>query len=85
MIFDEFNDLPFQDISRNVEIEENIENLEISQESQETNREVSEKEIQLEVILPQMETQVQDGESSNLPKEWRFVHNHPTNLIIGNP
>ena len=26
---------------------------------------------------------MQDGESSSLPKEWRFVHNHPTNLIIG--
>ena len=28
---------------------------------------------------------MQDGESSSLTKEWRFVHNHPTNLIIGDP
>ena len=28
---------------------------------------------------------MQDGESSSLPKEWRFIHNHPTNLITGDP
>ena len=43
-------------ISRNAGIEENIENLEISQESQKTHGEAIEKEIQLEVVLPQMET-----------------------------
>ena len=32
-----------------------------------------------------METQVQNGESSSLPKEWRFIHNHLTNLIISYP
>ena len=46
-----------------------MENLEISQENQETHREADEKEIQLEVILPQMENQMHDGESSNIPKE----------------
>ena len=68
-IFDESNDLPLKDVSRNVRIEKVIENLEISQESQETHGEASEKEIQLEVILPQIETQVQIGESSNLSKK----------------
>ena len=60
-----------------------MENLEISQENQKTHEETGKKEIQLEVVLPQMETQMQDGESSSLLKEWRFVHNHPTSLIIG--
>ena len=32
-----------------------------------------------------METQKQDGENSSLPKEWRFMYNPPTNLIIGDP
>ena len=45
-----------------------MENLEISQEGQETHGEAGEKEIHLEVILPQMETQIQDGESLSLPK-----------------
>ena len=56
VVFDEFNDLPFQDVSKNIEIEEAMKNLEISQESQETYGESSEKIIQLEVVLPQMET-----------------------------
>ena len=60
-----------------------MENLEISQEIQETQGEINEKGIQLEVVLPQIETQREDGESSSLPKEWRYVHNHPTSLIIG--
>ena len=86
VVFDEFNDLPFQNISR---IKEAMENLEISQEVQKTQEEADEKGIQLEVVLPQienqMETQLQDGKNSNLPKEWRYIHNHPTNLIIGDP
>ena len=41
IVFDEFNNL-----SRNIRIEENIENLEISQESQETHGDTGEKEIQ---------------------------------------
>ena len=32
-----------------------------------------------------METQILNDENSNLPKEWRYVHNHPSNLIIGDP
>ena len=32
-----------------------------------------------------MENQKRDSKNSNLPKEWRFVHNHPTNFIIGDP
>ena len=36
-------------------------------------------------IENQIETQMQDGESSNLPTEWRYVHSHPTSLIIGDP
>ena len=28
---------------------------------------------------------MQIGEGSSLPKEWRFVHNHPSNLIIDDP
>ena len=45
VVFDKFNDLSFKDISRNVGIEENMENLEISQESQETHGEAGKKEI----------------------------------------
>ena len=89
VVFDEYNDPSFQDASRNVGIEEAMENIEISQESQDTQGEATEKQIQLEVVLPQIENQVetqkQEGGSSNLPKEWRYVHNHPTNLIIGDP
>ena len=62
-----------------------MENLEISQENQETHEEDGEKEIQLEVVIPKMKTQLQNGESSSLPKEWRFIHNHLTNLIISDP
>ena len=45
IVFDEFNDLSFKDVSRNVRIEKNMENLEISQENQETHEEAGEKEI----------------------------------------
>ena len=64
-----------------------MENLEISRESQKTREEADEKEIQLELVLPQMENQMesQTQDGSNLPKEWRYVHNHPTSLIIGDP
>ena len=87
VVFDEFNDPSFQDVSRNAGIEEEFENLETSQKIQETQGENIEKGIQLEVILPQiedqMETQVQNGKSSSLPRKWRYIHNHPTNLIKG--
>ena len=46
-----------------------MENLKISQESQETYGEYGKKEIQLEVVLSQIETQVQYSESSSFPKE----------------
>ena len=85
VVFDDLNDLPFKDILRDARIEENMKNLEIILESQERQEETSEKDIQLEVVLSQLETQKQDGDNSNLPKEWKFVHNHPTNLIIGDP
>ena len=52
VVFDEFNDLLFKDVSRNIRIEEAMENLDISQESQETHGAAGEKEIQLEVVLP---------------------------------
>ena len=87
VVFDKFNDLSLQDVSKNVGLEEQMENLEISQDSQETREEAGEKGIQLEAMLHQMEnqmeSQMQDG--SNLPKEWRYVHNHPTSLIIDDP
>ena len=85
IVFDEFNDLPFKDASRNVGIEENMETLKITQHDQEIQEEANEKDKQLKVVLHQLENQKQDGEDSSLPKEWRFVHNHPTNLIIGDP
>ena len=69
IVFDEFNDPFFQDVSRYVEIEEAMENLEISQESQETQEETGKKEIQLEVVLPLIETKKEDSENSSLPKE----------------
>ena len=43
VVFDEFNDPSFKDASRNVEIEETIENLEIFQENQESRGEAGEK------------------------------------------
>ena len=46
-----------------------MENFEISQENQETHEEDGEKEIQLEVVIPKIITQLQNGESSSLPKE----------------
>ena len=46
-----------------------MENLEISQEIQETQGEINEKGIQLEVVLPQMKTQREYGESSKSSKE----------------
>ena len=85
VVFDEFNNLSFKDAPRNVGIEESMETLEITQENQEIQEEAGEKNIQLEVVPPRLENQKQDGENSNLPKEWRFVHNHLTNLIICDP
>ena len=85
VVFDKFNDIPFKDASRNTGIENNMEALDITQDDKETQEEANEKDIQLEVVLPQLEDQKQDDENSSLPKEWRFVHNHPTNLIIGDP
>ena len=41
--------------------------------------------IKLEVVLSQMETQREDGESLSIPKEWRYVYNYPTSLIISDP
>ena len=83
VVFDEFNDLPFKDVSRNAGMEENMESLEINQDNKETQEEENEKDVQLEVIIAQLEDQKHDGENSSLSKEWRFIHNHPTNLIIG--
>ena len=60
VIFDEFNDLPLRDVSRNVGIEENMESLEITQDDKETQEETNEKNIQIEVVLPQLEDQKHD-------------------------
>ena len=57
VVFDEFNDLLFKDASRNVGIEKNMKNLEITQENQEIQEEAGEKDVQLEVVLPQLKTQ----------------------------
>ena len=62
-----------------------MKSLEIAQETEEPQEGIFEKELQLEVILPQLESQEQGGDNTNLPREWKFVHNHPTNLIIGDP
>ena len=59
VVFDEFNDLSLQDVSKDVEIQEQIENFEISQESQKAQEQAGEKRIQLEVVLPQMENQIE--------------------------
>ena len=85
VVFDEFNNLSFKDAPRNTGIEESMKTLEITQENQESQEEAGEKDLQLEVVLPQLENQKQDGENSNISKEWRFVYNHPTNLITGDP
>ena len=85
VVFEEFNDLPLKDISRSAGIEENMKSFEITKDDKETQEEANEKDIQLEVVLPQLQDQKHDGENSSLSKEWRFVHNHSTNLIIGDP
>ena len=84
VIFDEFNDLSLKDVPRNAGIEENIEKLEITQDDKETQEEEWEGH-KIGKVLPQLGDQQQNGENSSLPKEWRFVYNHPTNLIIGDP
>ena len=45
VVFDEFNDPSLQDASKNIRIEEAMENFEIHQENQETQREADEKEF----------------------------------------
>ena len=45
MIFDEFNDLPFKSASRDARIEENMQNLNITQGSQESQEESCEKDL----------------------------------------
>ena len=62
-----------------------MKNVDIAQRNEDPQEGIYEKEIQLEVNLSQLESQEQDSDSSNLPREWKFVHNHPTNLIIGDP
>ena len=56
VVFDEFNDLHFKDILRNAGIEKNMNFFKITQESQKIQEEACEKDIQLEVVLPQLET-----------------------------
>ena len=84
VIFDKFNDLSLKDVSRNAGIEENIEKLEITQYDKETQEEEWEGH-KIGKVLPQLGDQQQYGGNSSLPKEWRFVYNHPTNLIISDP
>ena len=36
------------------------------------------------LVLPPPQ-QVQSGSSQDLPKDWKFVINHPQDQIIGNP
>ena len=43
VVFDEFNDLPLKDVSRNAGIEENMESLEITQDDKKTQEEANEK------------------------------------------
>ena len=58
------------------EVEQNLEKLYIQPSTMEN---------------PQKENEVQEASSSqqntneSLPKEWKFVHNHPTEQILGDP
>ena len=55
MTFDESNDLSSKNVSRDIGIEENMENLELTKESEESQEGIFEKAFQLEVVLPQLE------------------------------
>ena len=39
------------------------------------------KEIEQPILSPQEE----GGNNADLPREWKFVHNHPRDLILGDP
>ena len=39
------------------------------------------KEIEQPILLPQEE----GGNNDDFPKEWKFVHNHPKDVILGDP
>ena len=69
VIFDEFNDLPFKNVSRDVGIEEGMKKLKITHGSQESQEKACKKDLQLEVVLPQLETQMEDVKNSNLSRE----------------
>ena len=86
VIFDEANDL----LSKKKEdandvgiIEEGMKELTIN-DSNERNKEQLKEKHEDESINDQI-IQEQPQDTSNLPKEWRYVHNHPKELIIGDP
>ena len=69
----------------NIGIEENLENLDIDQGNEKSQEGIFEKELQLEVVLHQLESQEHGGDNSSLSRDWKFVHNHPTIPIIRDP
>ena len=85
--FDKSYDFSSKNIARSDDegIEDSMKNLEIAQGNKEPHKKNLEKEFQLEVILPQLESQGQGGDNLNLPRGRKYVHNHVTNLIIGDP
>ena len=54
MDFDESNDLSSKNVWRDIGIEESMENLEITQGSEESQEGILEKELQQEVVQPQL-------------------------------
>ena len=54
--FDESNDLPSKNVLRDVGIEKNMKNLEITQGRQKSQDGISKKGLQSEEVLPQLET-----------------------------
>ena len=59
--------------------------MKITQGNEESQEGIFDKELQLEVILSQRESQEECGDNSNTSREWKYVHNHPINTIIGDP
>ena len=78
--FDETNIFAQKQIdSDNIDLEPNVEDSSIyKEENQPCNLN---KEIEQPIIPPQEE----GGNNDDLPREWKFVHNHPKDLILGDP
>ena len=64
-------------------IEDGMKELTINN-SNKRNKDYLEEKYEDESINDQ-NIQEQSQDTDNLPREWRYVHNHPKELIIGDP